>query len=251
MTLKHAGQGLTSVGKKREHNEDSFLVDDRLGLYIVADGMGGHAAGEVASRMATEIVAEVVRGGDAVLANLRREASHEHKLAAQQLVERAVQEACARIHKAAQGDRTKRGMGTTFDCVLMVGNRAIVGHVGDSRVYLIRHGKVHRITEDHTMLAMALKAGVGKKDDFADSDWANALTRAVGPQSSVQVDTLLLECQPGDRFFLCSDGLHGYLQDDETPALVGGLGAKTTLAHLIDLANERGGKDNITGVLVT
>ena len=114
----------------------------------------------------------------------------------------AVQEACARINKTAQADRTKRGMGTTFDCVLMVGNRAVIGHVGDSRVYLIRQGKVHRLTEDHTMLAMALKAGVGKKEDFADSDWANSLTRAVGPQPSVQVDTLLLDALgfPRDSF---------------------------------------------------
>jgi len=251
MTLKHAGQGLTSVGKKREHNEDSFTVDDSLGLYMVADGMGGHAAGEVASRMAIEIVTEVIKASEATLQKLHRDPSHEHKLAAQQLVERAIQEACARINKASQSDRTKRGMGTTCDCVVVVGNRAILGHVGDSRVYLIRQGKMHRLTEDHTMLAMALKAGIGKKEDFADSDWANSLTRAVGPQPSVQVDTLLIECQPNDRFFLCSDGLHGYLTDEEAPQLVGSLGTTTPLSKMIDLANDRGGKDNITGVLVT
>ncbi|MCS6898520.1 MAG: protein phosphatase 2C domain-containing protein [Myxococcales bacterium] len=250
MTLKHAGQGLTSVGKKREHNEDSFLVDDALGLYAVADGMGGHAAGEVASRMAIEIVTEQVKAGQEVLWRLQKEANHDNKLAAQQLIEKAIQEACARIHKTAQGDRSKRGMGTTFDCVVVAGNRAVLGHVGDSRVYLIRQGKVHRLTEDHTMLAMALKAGIGKKEDFANSDWANSLTRAVGPQPSVQVDTLLLECQAGDRFFLCSDGLHGYLSDEEAPHVIASLASGTPLSKLIELANDRGGKDNITGVMV-
>lgn len=250
MTLKHAGQGLTSVGKKREHNEDSFLVDDALGVYVVADGMGGHAAGEVASRMAIEIFTEQIRQGQAVFQQLQRDPSHDNKVAAQQLVEKAIQEACARIHKTAQGDRSKRGMGTTFDGLVVAGNRAIVGHVGDSRVYLIRQGKVHRLTEDHTMLAMALKAGIGTKEDFANSDWGNSLTRAVGPQPSVQVDTLLIECQAGDRFLLCSDGLHGYLSDEETPQLLGALGSGTPLSRLIDLANERGGKDNITGVMV-
>ncbi|MCU0658254.1 MAG: protein phosphatase 2C domain-containing protein [Polyangiaceae bacterium] len=250
MTLKHAGQGLTSVGKKREHNEDSFLVDDALGVYAVADGMGGHAAGEVASRMAIEIFTDQIRQGQAVFQQLQRDPSHDNKVAAQQLVEKAIQEACARIHKTAQGDRSKRGMGTTFDGLVVAGNRAIVGHVGDSRVYLIRQGKVHRLTEDHTMLAMALKAGIGTKEDFANSDWGNSLTRAVGPQPSVQVDTLLIECQAGDRFLLCSDGLHGYLSDEETPQLLGALGSGTPLSRLIDLANERGGKDNITGVMV-
>jgi serine/threonine protein phosphatase PrpC len=250
MTLKHAGQGLTSVGKRREHNEDSFLVDDALGLYAVADGMGGHAAGEVASRMAIEIVTEQVKAGQEVLRKLQKDANHDNKLAAQQLIEKAIQEACARIHKAAQGDRSKRGMGTTFDCVVVAGNRAVLGHVGDSRVYLIRQGKVHRLTEDHTMLAMALKAGIGKKEDFADSDWANSLTRAVGPQPSVQVDTLLIECQTGDRFFLCSDGLHGYLSDEEAPQVIASMASGTPLSKMIDLANDRGGKDNITGVLV-
>jgi serine/threonine protein phosphatase PrpC len=250
MTLKHAGQGLTSVGKRREHNEDSFLVDDALGLYAVADGMGGHAAGEVASRMAIEIVAEQIKAGSDALKKLAQDATHENKLAAQQLVEKAIQEACARINKTSQADRSKRGMGTTFDCVVVVGNRAILGHVGDSRVYLSRQGKVHRLTEDHTMLAMALKAGIGKKEDFAESDWANSLTRAVGPQPSVQVDTLLIECQSGDQFFLCSDGLHGYLSDEEAPQVIASMGSGTPLSRLIDLANDRGGKDNITGVLV-
>jgi serine/threonine protein phosphatase PrpC len=251
MTLRHSGLGLTSVGRKREHNEDAHHVDDALGLYIVADGMGGHAAGEVASNLAVKVVREVIGAGQATIDALARESTHESKLAAQKLVEKAIQEACARVNKEAQADRSKRGMGTTFVCVLVAGNRAVLGHVGDSRAYFVRQGKVHRLTEDHTMMAMALKAGLMKKEDLADSDWANSLTRAVGPQPSVQVDTLLVECQAGDRFLLCSDGLHGYLQDDEVPALLGGLGSTTTVPRLIDLANERGGKDNITALLVT
>jgi PPM family protein phosphatase len=251
VTLRHAGHGLTDVGNKREHNEDAFLSDDKLGLYAVADGMGGHAAGEVASALAISTVQQLISANVTVLASLARDASHQNKLAAEKLVERAVQEACARIHAAAQADRAKRGMGTTFDCVVVAGNRAIIGHVGDSRIYLLRRGKVHRLTEDHTMMAMALKAGIVKKEDLDESSWASSLTRAVGVQPSVQVDTLLVECQPGDRFLLCSDGLHGYLTDEETPKVLGELPAGVAPRGLISLAKQRGGSDNITAVLVS
>lgn len=250
MTLRHAGLAATDVGCKRTNNEDSFLIDDVLGYYAVADGMGGHAAGEVASQMAVTTVQQLLAANAGVLQALATDASHDKKVAAEKLVERAIQEASTRIFEAARDDASRRGMGTTFDCVVVVGNRAVIGHVGDSRVYLVRQGKVHRLTEDHTMIAMAIKAGIVTKEDAKNTRFANSLTRAVGTQPSVQVDTLLVECQSGDKFLLCSDGLHGYIEDGETTGLLAPLRADEPPKGLIDMAKQRGGKDNITALVV-
>src|SRR6476619_477629 len=120
----------------------------------------------------------------------------------------------------AATDSTKRGMGTTFVCMVVTGNKGVIGHVGDSRVYLIRGGQCHRLTEDHTLVAAQLKAGTINKDQAATSQYRNVITRAVGIQESVQVDTLIVDLVPGDLFILCTDGLHGYVSDDELSVLI-------------------------------
>jgi PPM family protein phosphatase len=242
--------GLTDVGRKRQHNEDAMLVDNTLGLFIVADGMGGHAAGEVASARSAEVVKSHLTTNKSILKDLAKEPTQANRQAAQSLVEVAVQRACADIYKMAAADNTKRGMGTTFVCLVVAGARAIIGHVGDSRVYLVRSGQCHRLTEDHTLIAAQLKAGTITKDQAATSQYRNVITRAVGIQESVQVDTLIVDLIPGDTFMLCSDGLHGYLNDDEVAPLVAAVGRPELPRRFIDLANERGGKDNITAVVV-
>jgi len=243
--------GLTDVGKKRQHNEDSMLVDAQLGLFIVADGMGGHAAGEVASARATEVVKQQLNASRQVLKDLAANPSQANRAAAAALVEVAVQRACADIYRMAAQDNTKRGMGTTFVCLVTSGNKGIIGHVGDSRVYLIRNGQCHRLTEDHTLVAAQLKAGTITKEQAASSQYRNVITRAVGIQESVQVDTLIVELLPNDTFLLCSDGLHGYLQDEEVAPLVAAVPLKDLPKKFVSLANERGGKDNITAVVVS
>ncbi len=248
--LTTEAHGLTDVGRKRQHNEDAMLFDQALGLYIVADGMGGHAAGEVASNRATEVVKQHITANKTILKDLAKDASQATRAAAASLVEVAIQRACADIYKTASTDSTKRGMGTTFVCMVIAGNRGVIGHVGDSRVYLVRAGQCHRLTEDHTLIAAQLKAGTITRDQAATSNYRNVITRAVGIQESVQVDTLIVDLLPGDTFMLCSDGLHGYLADDEVAPLVAAVSNAELPQRFIDLANERGGKDNITAVVV-
>ncbi|MGQ0508124.1 MAG: Stp1/IreP family PP2C-type Ser/Thr phosphatase [Myxococcaceae bacterium] len=250
MALSTEAYGLSDVGKKRQHNEDAMLIDSGLGLFIVADGMGGHAAGEVASARATEVVKQHILANRQIIRDLGRDPNQSNRASAAALVEVAVQRACSDIYRMAVGDVTKRGMGTTFVCLVIGGNKGVIGHVGDSRIYLIRNGQCHRLTEDHTLVAAQLKAGTINKDQAATSQYRNVITRAVGIQESVQVDTLIVDLLPGDIFLLCSDGLHGYLADEEVAPVVSAMTAKDLPKRFVDLANERGGKDNITAVVV-
>ncbi len=250
MPLTTAAFGLTDVGKKRQHNEDAMLVDSDLGLYVVADGMGGHLAGEVASARATQVVQEHILANRQLLEDLAADPSQAHRAAAASLLEVAVQRACADIYRTAAADVSKRGMGTTFACLVVADSKGIIGHVGDSRVYLVRHGQCHRLTEDHTLVTAQLKAGTISKEQAAQSQYRNVITRAVGIQESVQVDTLIVDLLPGDTFLLCSDGLHGYLADEEIAPLIAATGFQELPERLVALANERGGRDNITAVVV-
>jgi len=250
LALTAEAYGLSDVGRKRPHNEDAMLVDPQLGLFIVADGMGGHAAGEVASARAIEVSKQHLATNHQVLKDLATNPSQANRAAGAALVEVAIQRACADIYRMAAADATKRGMGTTFVSLVVAGGKGIIGHVGDSRVYLVRNGQCHRLTEDHTLVAAQLKAGTITKEQAANSQYRNVITRAVGIQESVQVDTLVVDLLPGDTYMLCSDGLHGYLQDDEVPPLVAAVPAGELPKKFIALANDRGGKDNITAVVV-
>lgn len=250
MSMQVTAYGQTDVGRKRTGNEDAFVVDAPHGIYIVADGMGGHSAGEVASARAIEVVQKHIVDRFGVMKQLAESPTPQHAQAAQQLVEQAIQAACADIYRAAQADASKRGMGTTFVGMFVAGDKAIIGHVGDSRIYLFRQGQAHRLTEDHTLISAQLKAGTITKAEAAKSPYRNVITRAVGIQESVQVDTLSVDMMPGDLFMLCSDGLHGYMADEETSTLLGAAPWDQLPRKLIELANTRGGKDNITCIVV-
>lgn len=239
----------TDVGRVRSHNEDNFLIDKRLGLFIVADGMGGHAAGEVASAMAVRMVHEEVKRGRALLDAF---SSGEHggmpPRRVLQMLEQALQRASARIHEMAQADRSKRGMGTTCSALLMVGDTGFIAHVGDSRIYLLRKGKVQQLTDDHTLHNDLLKRGMFSRDQLDRVAQRNAITRALGIFEQIDVDTHFVELLPGDAFMLCSDGLHGYLEDPTELNAPLSATDDTGVRSLIVLANERGGKDNITAI---
>jgi PPM family protein phosphatase len=250
VALTAEAYGLTDVGRKRQHNEDAFAVDAELGVFVVADGMGGHAAGEVASQRAVEVVREQLAAGRQVLEDLGQANNAGARAAAAALVETAIQRACAEVYRLASSDATKRGMGTTFVCLVMAGTKGIVGHVGDSRVYLVRGGQAHRLTEDHTLIAAQVKAGTLTREQAQLSQFRNVITRAVGIQESVQVDTLMVDLLPKDLFVLCSDGLHGYLTDDELAPLTSHTELEELPTKLVALANDRGGKDNVTVVVV-
>lgn len=239
----------TDVGKKRPHNEDAYLVDEALGLYAVADGMGGHAAGEIASAAALKALRDALAEEKPVLDAFAASATLEARERAEQLVERAVQKACAEVYALSIADRTRRGMGTTLVALVACGRNAVLAHVGDSRVYLFRNDRAHQLTEDHTMVQEQIKRGLITKADAATAENRNVITRAIGVQRSVAVDTLVTELVPGDLYLVCTDGLHGYLGDDELPALLGQ--EKQRLVDLlVDLALQRGGKDNVTAIVI-
>jgi len=247
--LRRTGTGLSDVGRKRSTNEDAHFLDDRLGLYVVADGMGGHAAGEVASQEAVETVYGMVKRGIAELHELVDPVADDDARAACRLMESSVQAATYMVFGMAEMDRGKSGMGTTISALLVLGDYAITAQVGDSRIYLIRGDHLEQLTEDHTLIAWQLKQGLITPQEAKKSPHRNVITRAVGNREYVQVDTRLVGLQPGDRFLLCSDGLHGYLRDSDVPPIVQ-KGGEAAVKKFIELANSRGGKDNITAVMV-
>ncbi len=241
----------TNVGRVREHNEDAHLVDNDLQLFVVADGMGGHAAGEVASQMALDTFSAVVRAGTARADAFRADPeSREAKREVLRLLEEAAHAACAAVFEAGRADESKRGMGTTLCALLAVGHQAFIAHVGDSRIYLVRGDKTHQLTQDHTLQNELLKRGRLSAEEIGRVKQRNALTRAIGVYASVDVDTLDLDILPGDRILLCSDGLYSYLNKGELASILEGPAALAP-QRLIALANQRGGHDNITVLLLS
>jgi serine/threonine protein phosphatase PrpC len=242
----------TDVGRQRDHNEDNYLVDPKLNIFVVADGMGGHAAGEVASQISVHEVSRVARENQDVIARYVK--SHDMNARQELLVmmEHAVQTACLTIFQRAQAEPEKRGMGTTTSALLIAGDRGFIAHVGDSRIYLLRQGQVHQLTEDHSLINELVRRGKLKRDEIDGSPYAkykNAVTRAVGAYESVEVDTMDFEVLPGDHFLLCSDGLHHYLKD-ELPEILNAEDVADAPKTLVALANAGGGHDNITAVVV-
>jgi serine/threonine protein phosphatase PrpC/CRP-like cAMP-binding protein len=243
----------TDVGNVREHNEDNFLVDKKLSLFMVADGMGGHAAGEVASAIAVRTIHEEIKREKDLLTDFitgARGASRVTNKEILALMEHAVQRACARIHEEAQADVEKRGMGTTLSSLLILGTRGFIAHVGDSRIYMERGGTVQQVTEDHTVYNELIKRGKLTREQIENVGHKNAITRAVGVYERVDVDTLMIEVLPGDQFLLASDGLTGYLESTDELAPYVAKDGDTAAKSLVELAKGRGGKDNITVVLV-
>ena len=237
----------SDIGRVKDANEDRFLVDKRLRLYVVADGMGGHAAGEVASDTAVTEIRRYISEHEAVLHRFVN--SGEGREDVLSLLEQAVRHAGQCIYRLAEQDPSKRGMGTTTSLLLLTPTRGFVAHVGDSRVYLVRDGVVFQLTEDHSVINELKKRG--KYDEATAGRYKNAMTRAVGVFPEVQVDTFDVDIASGDDFLLCSDGLTEYLRDDKE--IVDVLRTQEFLAvpqTFVELANARGGKDNITSLVV-
>ena len=244
----------TDVGRVRDHNEDNYLVDKKLALFIVADGMGGHAAGEVASALAVRTVHEEVRKQRQLIDDYEAGAKGANAVSVREvlnLLEFAVQRGCARIHEEAAADAAKRGMGTPLSAVLFIGNRGFIAHVGDSRIYMTREGRAQQVTEDHTVFNELIKRGKLSREQIEKVAHKNAITRAVGVYERVEVDTLAIEVLPGDVFVLCSDGLHGYFDKAEDLSSILAVNEPEKQADaMIAHANDKGGKDNITTIIV-
>ena len=241
----------TDVGRKRTHNEDNFLIDQDIRLFVVADGMGGHASGEVASAMAVHTIRAILRRESDLCEQDRRDPGWHMELCT--LLEYAVHVACERIYRKGLQEPEKKGMGTTVVCLLIVGDRGYIAYVGDSRIYLLRGGIVYQLTEDHSLMNELIRQGKITAEAFDESPYAqfrHAMTRAVGPQEVVEVDTLDFDMIPGDAFLLCSDGLYEYLDDTDISRMLSLTEVRDIPGRLIDMANTRGGKDNITALII-
>ena len=247
-SLTMRSYGRSDVGRRRATNQDAFLCDDDLGLWVVADGMGGHAAGEVASAESVDTIVGMVRRGLRTL-HLDGEPSEEKARAACRLLESAVQAATYLLFAMAELDRGKAGMGTTISAMMRFGESLVLAQVGDSRIYRIRNGEALQLTEDHTLIAWQIKQGLITPEEARVSRQRNVITRAVGSRDYVQVDTSVWDLSPGDAYLLCSDGLHGYLRLEEIAECLSE-GHASAVDRFVDLANGRGGKDNITAVVV-
>jgi protein phosphatase len=303
----------SDVGRKREHNEDSFLVDERVRLYAVADGMGGHQGGDHASRLAVDVLhREVVGAGDFDDAAKRlleadpslldtadphnertldgeepvpaakeppKEAKEPPKAEpkadkepgkgngqageaptdpalqvvpppAATVLRSAARVAGRAIFDAAQNDPRLAGMGTTLTALLIHRDRAHLVHVGDSRAFLYRDGKINQVTEDHSWIAEQVKAGVLTEAEAKESKFRHIITRSVGFEREVEVDLIGVPIVPGDCFVLCSDGCSNFIETEELGKILQSTYYGKVPQLLVDIANDRGGDDNITIVLV-
>ncbi len=242
----------TDVGRVRTNNEDNFLVDEGLGLFIVADGMGGHSAGEVASETACSVLKKEVAGMDKLRGKYEQSGKSGDAKALAKAVGAAMTTACKTIYKMAAKNPEQAGMGCTCTMMMMIGhNKAVLGHVGDSRLYVLRNGTVHQLSEDHTYVNELLKRGAITKAQAKNHPQGNVLSRAMGPHPSVAMDTMVFDIDDGDTILICSDGLYNYHPDSaEMIPELGDSDLHTGLNALIDRALERGGHDNTTGVLV-
>jgi len=237
MILRAAAR--TDVGLRRRVNEDRYAMAPELGLYLVADGMGGHTAGQVASQLAAEAALraiEALQGGSVSPAEKLRHAV-----------------ACANreIHSQARMQPELAGMGTTLVALLASEGRAALAHVGDSRAYLLRGGRIRQLTDDHSLVGELVRRREITEDDAREHPHRHVLTRALGVRRSVEPDLAELSPQGGDIFVLCSDGLTNHMRDEEIAAAVGGdVDLQDLCDGLVDLANRRGGDDNTTVLVV-
>ena len=238
--MKISCAGNTDVGVVRSGNEDSFLLNCAGGLFIVADGMGGHAAGEVASEMAVQIVAKELgslRGlSDAESASRMRS---------------AIRKANAAIFERTLAEHDKRGMGTTTTVMVLFSRRYLIGQVGDSRDYLLREGDLLQLTKDHSYVQEQVDAGLLTPEQARTHPYSNVITRCVGANEDVAPDIYFGNLERGDVVLLASDGLTGMLEDQQLATIMGAEeNPETCVNKMIADANRRGGLDNITAIVV-
>ena len=248
LRIEVAGQ--TDVGRKRAHNEDNFAIMAEYGLYVVADGMGGHASGEIASKMAVDTLHEffTATADDPERTwpyKMDRSKGYEEN----RLVT-GIKLCNLRIYEQAQRNAKQRGMGTTLAALFAVEDGIYVAHVGDSRSYRIRDGKIEQLTEDHSLLNDYKKMKKLSAEEIENFPHKNVIVRALGMKESVVVDVSRIEPKEGDIFLLCSDGLSGMVTDPQIQEVLTRTSElEKAASQLIDLANAAGGNDNVTCVL--
>ncbi len=241
----------TDVGMVREHNEDSAHSEPDRGFFIVADGMGGHAAGEVASAMAVASVKEALLASEPEITAFTKEPTDPGRRALVQLLQNAVLSAHRAVFGRGQAEPDKAGMGTTLDVVLVAGPEAFVAHVGDSRTYLVRDGRTSQITTDHTVAEVLVIEGKLTIEEAQVSPLRTILVNAIGVSEDVGVEMAHVTLKKNDRILICSDGLHDYFPaEDEVAEKLSEDKPGDALTEMVELAKTRGGHDNITGIAV-
>jgi serine/threonine protein phosphatase PrpC len=242
---------VTDVGVVRDHNEDAAYMEATQGFFIVADGMGGHAAGEVASAMAVETVKKTLEGATADIEAFKKNPNDAGRRTLVQLLQSAVLQAHQAVYQRGQTETDKQGMGTTLDVVLVAGAEAFVAHVGDSRTYLVREGRSSQITTDHTVAEVLVIEGKLTIEEAQVSPLRTILVNAIGVSQDVGVEMAHVALKKGDRLLLCSDGLHDYFPvEEEIAQRMSAEHAGDALKEMVELAKQRGGHDNITGIAV-
>jgi len=248
--MKVISFGNTDQGKTRTNNEDAFLVNDRLGLYAVADGIGGHEGGEVASRLAVEALSGMLREQ---FAGSRSTAAFDDSPEADQYLSSlrdAIALANTTVRQAAAQDPALTGMGTTMTAVLLRPRTSVFVHVGDSRAYLFREGTLRQLTDDHSLVAEQMRAGLITPEQARMSPYRHVITRSVGIHPEIHADFGMFELEKNDILLLCTDGLTEMVKDDDIARILSSETPAASAESLIRRANDNGGVDNITVVVV-
>ena len=249
--MKILSGALTDKGVTREKNEDYYCACSDIGFYAVADGMGGHAAGERASRIAIEVISDYIRGnydasGDGSSGDNRRFSEEAKRL------EKAIKLANSSIYEVASNNESFKGMGTTIVAVLVRNGKLFYGHVGDSRIYLLRSGSMEQLTEDHSLVQEQINSGLLTEEEAKSSGISNIITRSLGIMPDVEVDLGEISLLEKDMIILCSDGLTSMLDDDLIFNIAKShKSPQSACRRLVDMANEKGGNDNITVLLLS
>lgn len=233
--MKLNSYALTDIGLKRKMNQDAFLRDDELSLYVVADGMGGHLGGEVASRLATEGIQKYCR--------------ENRGSAGRDQLDKGINLASQEIYRQATANPDLAGMGTTVVSLLFMGDVVYFGQVGDSRAYMMNQDSIWQVTEDHSLLNEEIRAGRLDAAQVATYQFRNVITRSVGYESHVTVDIYRRKPKAGELYLLCTDGLSSLVEAREMHDEIRNCGPEAGLKNLISLANQRGGDDNITALV--
>jgi PPM family protein phosphatase len=236
---KVSSYGKTDVGLKRTNNQDNLLIDDSKMLYAVADGMGGHRGGETASKVALEVIHAAMS-----------QVIGKPGLKIVPFIKETISLASMKVYERSQMDENLRGMGTTLIAAYIEDDKCYIAQVGDSRAYLYKDGNLWKITEDHSLINEQLRSGLITKEQSEKLLYKNVITRSVGVEEIVDVDIYIREIEEGDVFLLCSDGLTSMLKDSDISDNIDVSDLKSSTERLINLANEAGGLDNISVIII-
>lgn len=242
------GIGMSDPGVIRSNNEDYFHVDNDLHLYIVCDGVGGSNCGEVASQLAAQTCAQLIQNNKKIIDEYYR--TNDERLITS-LMEHAISESCLQVYTAGRKEIALSGMATTLTALLFFNQKAVLGHVGDSRCYLIRNNLSHQVTDDHTLGATLREQQKASNSQIIDQKLDHILNRCIGHHQHVEVDTLIFDILPGDQLVLCSDGLHNYIRDPvQLIPMLKEDSPTACVKKMLEFAIHSGGQDNVTAILI-